>query len=71
MVFISIVNNPHYRGTFQLEEAAQDTGFLPPQEYPFDPDEFTAYEHSMTNADASALIHHKNFSTWVFRKKLS
>lgn len=67
-VLISAVDSPHYRGAFQFDEAADITGFAPPESYPFDPSAFPEYEHTMTHQSGSAMDHHDEFSTWVFRK---
>lgn len=66
-VLISAVNSPHYQGAFQFEEAASIAGFLPPEVYPFDPDQFLGYEHTMTHQEGDALGNHDKLSTWVFR----
>jgi len=66
-VLISAVDNPHYRGAFQFDDAADSAGFLPPQMYRFDPAAFPGYEHRMTHQSGSALDNHDEFSTWVFR----
>ncbi|MCD6035584.1 MAG: hypothetical protein K0R63_1325 [Rickettsiales bacterium] len=68
-VFISAVDNPHYQGAFQCEEAADTAGFYPPESYPFEPSDFPGYDHTMTHQDGSAIENHKEFCTWVFRKK--
>ena len=68
-VLISAVDSPHYRGAFNFEQAAKDTGFALPEIYPFDPDDFPGYVHTMTHEDESALDGHKRFATWVFRRK--
>ena len=67
-VLISAVDSPHYRGAFQFDEAADVSGFAPPESYPFDPSAFPEYEHTMTHQSGSAIEHHDEFSTWVFRK---
>lgn len=67
-VFVSVVNSPHYEGTFQFEKAAKLSGFFPPDIYPFDPSAFPGYEHTMTHQDGSALDNHNKFSTWVFSR---
>lgn len=66
-VIISIVDNPHYQGAFQFEEAAKFAGFQEPKSYPFDPESFSGYSHTNTNDYESAIENHKKFSTWVFR----
>jgi len=66
-IFISAVNNPHYHGAFQFEEAAEKAGFQPPVMYSFNPSDFPGYTHTMTNDDESAIDDHKKFGTWVFR----
>ena len=68
-VLISAVDSPHYRGAFQFEKAAAQAGFAPPVAYPFDPADFPGYNHTMTHQSGSALDHHDDFSTWVFRLK--
>ena len=68
-VLISAVDSPHYRGTFQFDEAADIAGFAPPESYPFDPSAFPEYEHTMTHQSGSAIDHHDEFGTWVFRKQ--
>lgn len=68
-VLISVVDSPHYRGAFQFDEAADIAGFAPPESYPFDPSAFPEYEHTMTHQSGSAIDHHDEFSTWVFRKQ--
>lgn len=67
-VLITIVDTPHYRGAFQFDEAADIAGFQPPESYPFDPNAFSEYEHTMTHQSGSALDDRDKFSTWVFRK---
>ncbi|MCE3005287.1 MAG: DUF2431 domain-containing protein [Rickettsiales bacterium] len=69
-VLISAVDSPHYRGAFQFDEAADIAGFAPPESYPFDPSAFPEYEHTMTHQSGSAIGHHDEFSTWVFRKQV-
>lgn len=66
-VLISAVNNPHYRGTFQFEEAAKAAGYQPPKSYPFYPSAFPGYTHTMTNEEGEALSNHDTFATWVFK----
>ena len=66
-VIITTVDNPHYRGAFQFEEAAKITGFKSPEIYQFDPFAFSGYEHTMTHQTGSAIDKHDKFSTWVFR----
>lgn len=67
-VLITAVDSPHYQGAFQFEEAAKIAGFPPPESYPFDPDAFPGYEHTMTHQSGSALDNHHRFRTWVFQK---
>ena len=67
-VLISAIDSLHYRGAFQFDEAADIAGFSPPESYPFDPSAFPEYEHTMTHQSGSAIDHHDEFSTWVFRK---
>lgn len=67
-VLIAAVDSPHYQGAFQCDEAAKIAGFSPPESYPFDPDAFPGYEHTMTHQRGSALDEHQRFLTWVFRK---
>jgi hypothetical protein len=66
-ILVTLVDNPHYRGAFKCEEAAEKTGFLSPECYAFDPTYFKGYEHSMTNEEEGVLDEHKSFCTWVFR----
>jgi len=67
-VLITAVDTPHYRGAFQFDEAADIAGFQPPESYPFDPNAFPQYEHTMTHQSGSALDAHDRFRTWVFKK---
>lgn len=67
-VLITAVDSPHYHGAFQFDEAAKFAGFSPPESYPFDPDAFSGYEHTMTHQSGSAIDEHHRFRTWVFRK---
>lgn len=67
-VLITTVDSPHYQGAFQFDEAAKIAGFSPPESYPFDPDAFPGYEHTMTHQSGSALDEHHRFRTWIFRK---
>ncbi|MGE0753943.1 MAG: class I SAM-dependent methyltransferase [Alphaproteobacteria bacterium] len=67
VVLISAVDSPHYRGAFQFQEAAEEAGFAEPASYPFEPDDFPGYVHSMTHQSGSALDNHDDFSTWIFR----
>lgn len=69
MVLISAVDSPHYRGAFQFEKAAEEAGFADPIAYPFEPGDFPGYVHTMTHQSGSALNHHDDFSTWIFRLK--
>jgi hypothetical protein len=68
-VLISAVDSPHYPGAFNFEQAAKDTRFAVPEIYPFDPDDFLGYVHTMTHENESALDGHKRFATWVFRRE--
>jgi hypothetical protein len=68
-VLISAVDNPHYRGAFQFDKAAEASEFFTPDVYPFDPEEFPGYTHTLTHQDGSALDNHETFSTWVFKLK--
>lgn len=65
-VIISAVDNPHYNGAFGFDEAAEYAGFATPEVYPFDPNDFSGYVHTMTLEDESAIEDHNKFSTWVF-----
>lgn len=67
-VLVTLVDNPHYHGAFQCEEAAQIAGYKAPESYSLNPDDFSSYEHSMTNEEDSAIDDHRKFITWVFRK---
>lgn len=67
-ILISAVDNPHYRGAFQFEEAAKIAGFRTLEIYPFDPLEFPGYVHTMTNEDNSAIDEHATLSTWVLKR---
>jgi len=66
-VLISAVDNPHYQGAFQFDDAAEIAGFQPPEVYPFDPAGFPGYEHTMAHQNGNALENHDTFSTWLFR----
>lgn len=68
-VFVSAVDNQHYQGAFQFDEAADAAGFLPPKAHPFDPLDFPEYEHTMTHQTGNALEAHEAFSTWVFIRR--
>ncbi len=68
-IIISVVDNPHYNGVFQLEEAAAFAGYEAPETYSFDPHVFSGYFHTNTNDEKSALEDHNKFLTWVFRPK--
>ena len=68
VVLISAIDSPHYRGAFQFEDAAEIAGFLPPENYPFDLEDFPEYTHTMTNKEESALDAGDDLRTWVFRK---
>lgn len=61
------VDSPHYRGAFQFDKAAEYAGFQLPEIYPFNPNDFPEYIHSMTNEAEDALEKRTEFSTWVFR----
>jgi len=69
-ILISVVDNPHYHGAFQFDEAAAFSGYEQPEAYPFDPSLFSGYSHTNTNDDDSALDDHSRFTTWVFRLKV-
>ncbi len=68
VVLISAIDSPHYQGAFQFEEAASIAGFLPPENYPFDLDDFPGYIHTMTNEEESALDADDDLRTWVFKQ---
>jgi hypothetical protein len=68
-VLITAVNNPHYRGAFQFDDAAVFAGYEVPETYPFDPSDFSGYSHINTNDEESAIEDHRRFATWVFRLK--
>jgi len=68
-ILISAVDNPHYQGAFQFEEAAKETGYKNPETLCFEPSSFPGYTHSNTHDDGSALDSHNKFKTWLFRKK--
>lgn len=68
-VLVSAVDTPHYRGAFQFEEAAEKAGFEPPHSYPFDPDKFRDYHHTMTHREGDALDNHGDFLTFIFKPK--
>lgn len=65
-ILISAVDNPHYRGAFQFEEAAILAG-CDVESYPFDPNDFPGYQHTMTHEEGGAIDEHEVFNTWVFR----
>ncbi len=68
-ILITSVDNPHYHGAFQFEEASEKTGYSILGSYPFDPETFPGYSHTNTNDDNSALEKHDEFKTWVFKLK--
>ncbi len=68
-VIISVVDNPHYDGAFNFEEAAAFVDYKVSATYPFDPSIFPGYSHINTNDDESALDGHSRFISWVFEKK--
>lgn len=68
-ILITAVDSPHYQGAFQLEEAAEKTGYRIIGSYPFDQESFPGYSHTNTNDDDSALEKHDEFKTWVFDLK--
>lgn len=67
---VSTVDNSHYEGAFQFEDAAEFARFKAPESYPFDPSAFPGYSHINTNDDKSAIEEHKNFITRTFRFKV-
>ena len=67
-VYITAVESPHYRGAFQFEEAAKIARFSKINTYPFDPETFPDYSHTMTNNSISGINNHHAFSTWVFQR---
>lgn len=68
-ILITAVDNPHYQGAFQFEEAAEKTGYHIIGSYLFDPETFPGYSHTNTNDDNSALEKHDEFRTWVFERE--
>ncbi|PZP54808.1 MAG: hypothetical protein DI586_08805 [Micavibrio aeruginosavorus] len=68
-ILITAVDNPHYHGAFQFEEASEKTGYSILGSYPFDPESFPGYSHINTNDDDSALEKHNEFKTWIFELK--
>lgn len=65
-VIITIVDRPHYHGTFQLGDAAKDAGFTISEPLSFDPSQFTGYDHTNTHDDESAINRHSRFLTCIF-----
>ena len=68
-ILVTAVDNPHYQGAFQFEEAAEKGGYGILGSYPFDPEFFPGYSHTNTNDDDSALEKHDIFKTWIFELK--
>lgn len=66
-VVIAAVDNGYYRGAFNFIEAARKSGYAPPTEHPFHPEDFPGYEHVMTHQEGSALEVHDKFSVWIFQ----
>lgn len=68
-ILITAVDNPHYQGAFQFEEAAEKAGYHILGSYPFDLESFPGYNHTNINNDDSALEKHDEFKTWIFELK--
>ena len=68
-ILVTMVDTPFYRGVFQVDDAASEAGFSPPEAKPFDPGMFPGYTHTMTHEDGSALEKYDSFVTWIFRKE--
>ena len=67
-VIITTVDSPFYEGAFKLNEAAQKSGFQPPEIFDFDPQAFQGYCHQNTADFDSALGTNDTFSTFVFAR---
>jgi Domain of unknown function (DUF2431) len=65
-IYISAVDNKHYEGVFNFEEAAEIAGFKNQKKYSFYPAEFPEYQHIMTHQDESGIDNYNKFGTWVF-----
>ena len=70
-IIVTTVDNPHYEGAFQYDKAAQFAGLTQPERYGFDPEMFPEYSHTNTHDDQSAISHHQNFVTLIFKSDLS
>ena len=68
LIAITIVNNPHHLGAFDLPEAARWAGCEVLEVLPFYRSAWSGYCHVNTNdARQSALRQYRSCSTWVFR----
>jgi 25S rRNA (uracil2634-N3)-methyltransferase len=68
-IIVTTVDNPHYQGAFQLEDAAKEAGYNPPEGYSFDITDFPDYNHVNTHQGDSALEDHTSFKSWIFEPK--
>ena len=69
-ILITAVDNSHYEGVFQFEEAAEYADYQQPNAFPFDLGMFPDYSHINTNDQESALKDHEVFLTWVFQPQV-
>lgn len=68
-IIITTIDNPHYQGAFQFEDAAKDADYHPPQFYSFDMASFPGYNHTNTNDENSAIDNPDTFKSWTFKPK--
>jgi len=66
-VAITVIDSPHYDGTFSMHEAAAWAGLSPPRIYPFWIGDHPSYTHSNTqDENESALVRQDKLQTYVF-----
>jgi len=68
-VMITVVENSHYYGAFDFQDAAAFAGYEILMSCAFDPAIFSDYSHQNTKDEDSALEQHKRFATWIFKLK--
>lgn len=66
-IAVTIVNNPHYDGAFDMFDAARKAGYSKPCQFNFNPKLYPGYSHVNTNDGDSAISRFRSFRTWMFR----
>jgi hypothetical protein len=67
VIVITTVDTDFYNNMFRFNDIADSLKILAPVKYRFDPNDYSQYQHSMTNNDDSAIDEYSKFATWEFK----